>query len=97
MSNKAGILSVTRTSPHEYDFEIALSETTEETRIHDLVLTATVQNTSGLETDFHHEEERVLSEAKDCIESRLRELKRLQREKKIAIIQAHENSKIQQD
>ncbi|MBF0857623.1 hypothetical protein HKD24_00125 [Gluconobacter sp. LMG 31484] len=90
MTNEVGILSITRTSPHEYDFEIALSDTTEDTRIHNLVLTATVQNQSGSEIDFHHEEARVLSVAQDCITVLLKQNKDRQEAHKQRIIAQYE-------
>ncbi len=93
MSSKVGILSVVRTTPFEYEFEIALSDTSDETRIHDLTLGATVQNPSGSEVDFAFEEQRILSEARDCIEARLRALKQTDDGKKDAIIKAYEHKK----
>ena len=90
MANEVGILSIIRTSPHEYDFEIALSEPTDSSRIHDLVLTATVQGFAARELDFGHEEERILCEAQDCIAARLEKIRFLKEERKQSIILAYE-------
>ncbi len=93
MSNKAGILSVTRTAPHEYSFEIALSETADVSSIHDVILTATVPNVSVAAADLQHQEARVLRTAQDCITARLEEIKHLQDAQKKRIIDDYEKQK----